>query len=63
VEIIAPGPQSYMKIRSNDRSKYNSRDFSMFLMIWTIPKLVLLIKRSRPSPEEQLGAAEAVWKL
>jgi hypothetical protein len=35
----------------------------MFVMVQIVSKLVLLIKRSRPSPEDKPGAAEAVWKL
>jgi hypothetical protein len=52
-----------LKIRSNDGSKHNSRHFSMFPIVQTISKLVLLAKRSCQSPEGKLGAAEAVWSL
>jgi hypothetical protein len=52
-----------MKFCSNDGSKHTSRHLAMFLVIQTTSKQVSLTKGSSLSPEDELGAAEAVWKL
>jgi hypothetical protein len=40
--------------------RHHGRHFTMFPVIWTVSKLVLLMKRSCLSPEDKPGAAEAV---